>query len=426
MSRPLNAFMGTFGLWLIISPMTRAADWPGLRGLARDGVSAETGLVAWPKNGPALKWTFNAAGAGYGSPAVVNGTVYLLGTKEKNEVVLAIDGSGKELWSTVIGPIFDFQGNSWSGGPNATPTVADGRVYAQGSQGILLCVDATSGKNIWSVDLAKELAAEVNPVGGGPAKIGWGFSASPLRDQTRLVVATGGQGGLFTSLDPATGKVQWRSDSLKVQATYGSVTVGTFGGVRQYITMTQNGAAAVNASDGSTAWVYKRDADYPDIVACTPVITPSGVYITAGYGGEATLLKVAAKSAEPVWSAKEISSNLGGFVISGKYAFGFHGKRSWACQDLEYGNAVWTGKRNALGSGSAILADGKLIAMAEDTGAVALIQADSASYKELSRFNLPVESAIRKSGGRRWTHPALSDGLLFLRDQELLFCYKVR
>ena len=64
--------------------------------------------------------------------------------------------------------------------------------------------------------------------------------------------------------------------------------------------------------------------------------------------------------------------------------------------------------------------------MAEDTGAVALIQADSASYKELSRFNLPVESAIRKSGGRRWTHPALSDGLLFLRDQELLFCYKVR
>jgi hypothetical protein len=120
--------MGTFGLWLIISPMTRAADWPGLRGLARDGVSAETGLVAWPKNGPALKWTFNAAGAGYGSPAVVNGTVYLLGTKEKNEVVLAIDGSGKELWSTVIGPVFDFQGNSWSGGPNATPTVADGRV----------------------------------------------------------------------------------------------------------------------------------------------------------------------------------------------------------------------------------------------------------------------------------------------------------
>jgi hypothetical protein len=85
--------MGTFGLLLAICPITHAADWPGLRGPARDGVSTETGLAAWPKEGPALKWTFNSAGAGYGSPAVVNGTVYLLGTKDKNEVVLAIDGA---------------------------------------------------------------------------------------------------------------------------------------------------------------------------------------------------------------------------------------------------------------------------------------------------------------------------------------------
>lgn len=403
-----------------------AADWPGHRGPARDGVSSETGFSPWPKEGPPLRWTFNKAGAGYGSPAVSNGIIYLLGTREKNEVALAIDASGKELWSSVIGPIYDFQGNSWSGGPNATPTLADGKVFAQGSQGILVCFEAASGKQVWSIDLVKELGAEVNPVGGGPAKMGWGFSASPLRDKDSLIFTTGGSGGLFTSVDPATGKVKWRSANLKIQATYGSVAVGEFDGMRQYMVMTQNGAAAVKASDGVTAWQYKREADYPDIVAGTPVVTPSGIYISAGYGGEATLLKPTAKGVEAVWSAKEISSNLGGFVISGKHAFGFHGKRSWACQELENGNVAWTGKRNALGSGSAILADGKLIAMAEDTGAVAMIQADPAGYKELSRFTLPVESAIRKTSGRRWTHPVLSDGNLFLRDQELLFCYKIR
>ena len=403
-----------------------AADWPGYRGPNRDGVSSETGLSPWPKDGPPLRWTFTKAGAGYGSPAVSKGIIYLLGTREKNEVVLAIDASGKELWTSVIGPIFDFQGNSWSGGPNATPTIADGKVYAQGSQGILACFDATSGKQAWSIDLVKELAAEINPVGGGPAKMGWGFSASPLRDKDSLIVTTGGAGGLFTALDPATGKVKWRSAELKIQATYGSVAVGEFAGARQYIVMTQNGAAAVKASDGATAWQYKREADYPDIVAGTPVVTPQGIYISAGYGGEATFLKPASNGVETVWSAKEISSNLGGFVISGKHAYGFHGKRSWACQDLDNGNVAWTGKRNSLGSGSAILADGKLIALAEDTGTVAMIQADTAGYKELSRFNLPAESTTRKTGGRRWTHPVLSDGHLFLRDQELLFCFKVR
>ena len=403
-----------------------AADWPGYRGPSRDGNSSETGLMAWPKDGPPLKWTFSTAGSGYGSPAIVKGIAYVLGTREKNEIAMAIDGNGKLLWATTIGPIFDFQGNSWSGGPNATPTVADSKIFVQGSQGILACLSSDSGKILWSIDTVKDLGAEVNPVGGGPAKMGWGFSASPLVDKGNLIVATGGAGGLFTSFDAASGKVVWRSKDLKIQATYGSVTAGDFGGNRQYIVMTQNGAAAVNASDGSTAWQYKRDSDYPDIVAGTPIVTASGIYISAGYGGEATLLKPSSKGVDVVWTGKEISSNLGGFVISGQHVFGFHGKRSWACQELQSGNVAWTGKRNSLGSGSAILAAGKLIALAEDTGAVAMIQADPTAYKELSRFSLPAESAIRKTGGRRWTHPAIADGQLYLRDQELVFCYKLK
>lgn len=426
MTSQCRAAMGALALGLLGTGILGAADWPGHRGPARNGTSTETGLAPWPKDGPPLQWTFKGAGAGYGSPAISKGVVYLLGTRDKNEVAQAIDANGKELWSSVIGPIYDFQGNSWSGGPNATPTVADGRVYAQGSQGILACFDASTGKKAWAVDLAGQLGGEVNPVGGGPAKMGWGFSASPLRDMDSLVVAPGGAGGLFAALDPVTGKVKWRSPGLKTQATYGSVAVGDFGGVRQYMVMTQNGAAAVRASDGTACWEYKRDADYPDIVAGTPVVTPGGVYISAGYGGEATLLKPSAAGVEAVWSAKEISSNLGGYVIHGKHAYGFHGKRSWACQEIDTGMVAWTGKRNSLGSGSAILADGKLIAMAEDTGIIAMIQADPAGYKELARFTLPAESTIRKTGGRRWTHPALSNGYLFLRDQELLFCYKVR
>ena len=42
------------------------------------------------------------------------------------------------------------------------------------------------------------------------------------------------------------------------------------------------------------------------------------------------------------------------------------------------------------------------------------------------QFKLTRESKNRKSRGGIWTHPSLSDGKLYLRDQELVFCYQVK
>ncbi|HCR29600.1 MAG TPA: hypothetical protein DIV79_06255 [Opitutae bacterium] len=39
---------------------------------------------------------------------------------------------------------------SYGSGPRSTPTVSDGKVYALVAEGDLLCLDANSGKVIWS------------------------------------------------------------------------------------------------------------------------------------------------------------------------------------------------------------------------------------------------------------------------------------
>ena len=62
----------------------------------------------------------------------------------------------------------------------------------------------------------------------------------------------------------------------------------------------------------------------------------------------------------------------------------------------------------------------------EGSGAVALIEASSAGWKEHGRFKLDPQSKIRSPQGRVWTHPTISNGKLYLRDQELIFCYDVR
>src|SRR5437660_526971 len=80
-------------------------------------------------------------------------------------------GSGKELWSCEIGPLFE---NGWGNGPRSTPTVDGDALYALGGQGNLVCVETATGKKRWEVSLTKDLH--------GQMMSGWGYSESPLVD----------------------------------------------------------------------------------------------------------------------------------------------------------------------------------------------------------------------------------------------------
>ena len=42
-----------------------------------------------------------------------------------------------------------------------------------------------------------------------------------------------------------------------------------------------------------------------------------------------------------------------------------------------------------------------------------------------SRFVIP-QQGNKALKGRHWTHPVIANGCLYLRDQEFLFCYKIK
>ncbi len=417
---------------LALVALSLAADWPAWRGSDRTGVSRETGLLkTWPKEGPALVWQSNIAGQGYAGIAVVNGVVFTMGAREKNEYVFALDGTGKELWSALIGPVHDWNANSWSHGPNATPTVDGDYVYALGSRGDLVCVAKSNGKPIWKLDLPKELAGEVNDVGGGIPKFGWGYSWSPLVDGDQLVIAPGGPKGLLAALDKKTGTILWRSKDVTEPATYSSPIAATLGGVKQYVCLTQQSVVGVAAKDGELLWTFKRDEAYPDVVCPTPIIDGDRVYVSVGYGAGCDCLKITAAgkkfTAEVVYSEKTISNRQGGVVHVGKYLYGFHDDRNWACQDFDTGKLVWPTKttRQSVKAGGVVAAEDRLYVL-DELGTVAMLEASPKGFKVISQFKLPATSALRKPRGGLWTHPVLSDGKLYLRDQELVFCYQVK
>jgi outer membrane protein assembly factor BamB len=407
-------------------------DWPQWRGPERTGISREKGLLkTWPKGGPKLLWTFDKAGNGYATFAVVGGMVYTMGARGDDEYVFALDAQGKEKWATKIGPVFDFKSNSWSRGPNSCSSVDGDLVFALGSQGHFVCVKKGTGELVWKKDLPKDMAAEVNPVGGGPAKMGWGYSWSPLVDGDKLILTPGGPKGLFAALDKKTGAEIWRSKDVPDPATYASPIKATLGGVDQYVTIVQNGSVGVSAANGELLWRYKTAQDYPDVVCPTPIWKGDIIYTPVGYGGGCDALKVTSPdkkkfTVKPAWSEQQIGSRNGGVVLLDGYTYGFNENVLWMCQDFATGTEKWIApRRMALKLGGAIAADGLLYTV-DETGIVAAIEANPTAYKEAGRFTVPQASKIRKPNGKAWTHPVVSDGKLYVRDQEYIFCYQVK
>jgi outer membrane protein assembly factor BamB len=422
---------------LLFPRMVQAGDWPQWRGPNRDDVAQETGLLqTWPKSGPPLSWTYTNAGIGYSGPAIFGDRLYLMGARDGTEYVFALDlktpaagSTPKEIWAAKIGPMFTWKGNSWNAGPSATPAVDGERLYALGGQGELICVETASGRERWRKNLPVAMGAEINPVGGGPEKVGWGFSWSPLVDGDSLICAPGGPQGTLAALDKKTGAVLWRSKELTDQATYSSPIRIEGGGVPQYVVLTNEGVSGVAAKDGSLLWRYLKKPAYGEFVIPTPIFHNDSVYVSVGGGAGCDLIKLTPAGqkfrAQTVYSNKTMVNQQGGVVLGGEHLYGYSEGKGWVCQEFKSGKMIWS-QRRALGRGSLTSAEGKLYCYGEDDGTVVLVDATPAGWKERGRFGLPQHSKLRRPSGKLWTHPVVSHGRLYLRDQDLLFCYDLQ
>src|SRR5882762_9207998 len=114
---------------LCCSSWAGGQDWPQWRGSDRTDVSKEAGLLKdWPASGPRRVWLYKNAGNGYSGPAIVNGKLFTMGTRDGTECLIALNANtGEELWTAPIGPMVKFDRG---GGPRGTPTLNGDRIYA--------------------------------------------------------------------------------------------------------------------------------------------------------------------------------------------------------------------------------------------------------------------------------------------------------
>jgi len=390
----------------------RGDDWPQWRGPRRDDVSRETGLLdKWPAEGPAQLWVNPNCGVGYSGPAVVAGRLYLMGARDNAELLLCLDAAtGAEQWACEVGPQFE---NGWGDGPRGTPAVDGGKVYALGAQGNLACVDAATGAVVWRRTM-QELGGSVP---------NWGYTESPLVDGKLVCCTPGGKQGSIVALDKLTGETVWQAAELTSDAHYASIVPAVLHGKPQLVQLLPDQLVGVDPADGKLLW----SAPWPGQTAVipTPIVRGNEVYVTSGYGVGCMLVRIGPNGeAEKIYDNKEMKNHHGGVVLVGDHLYGHSDPNGWICQDFATGESVWR-ERSALGKGAVAYAEGRLYCLSEDEGQVALVEASPDGWKEISRFQLSPQTELERKRGKIWTHPVISNGRLYLRDQDKLVSYKI-
>ncbi|OYV81086.1 MAG: hypothetical protein B7Z73_18495, partial [Planctomycetia bacterium 21-64-5] len=383
MGRPIVAFLS---LWVLLPQVVCAdasGDWPSWRGPRRDARCDETGLLGeWPEGGPKLAWQADGLGEGFSAPSVAGKLVYVMGNKDGQEWVLALDRTkeGQGVWAVPTGPVRS-NGGGYPG-PRSTPTVDGNRVFALGLNGDLVCLDAKTGKPHWRHNLMADFGGRVG---------NWGYCESVLVDDKWLLCTPGGDQATIVAMLKTSGKPVWAS-AIGDTADYASIVPIQVAGMKQYVQLTHQGVVGVSAKNGELLWRYDKPAN--GTANCsTPVFFDDAVFAASGYGTGGGLVHLSkarkAWEATEVYFTSEMKNHHGGMVVVDGCLYGCDDPGILRCLDFKTGKSLWQDR--SCGKCSVLYADGMLYCRNEQ-GLVSLVRASPMSFELKGRFQQPDRS----------------------------------
>ena len=447
----------------LLSADDSGEDWPRFLGPRGDNTSAETVLLErWPTNGLTVLWE-KQIGSGYSAPSVRGGMLVLHHRPGKEELVEAFDAAtGKAEWRYAYASQFR-DPFGYNNGPRCTPLLTSNYCYTLGAEGRLLCLELKSGRLVWQRDTAKEWDI--------PEPF-FGVGSTPLLEGDKLIVMIGGQpNSAVVALDAATGKTIWESGGKKnwegvstigwrgeapyrwsgeeKMASYSSPVAATIHGQRHILCLTRQGLMSLNPTNGEIYFSRWFESSVNESVnAMSPVVSDDLVLISAAYyhiGAVLLRVKPDGKSFEEVWRSPQPGTNrddLSGRplapvlelhwntpVLHDGSLYAFSGRNepdaTFRCIEFLTGKLLWSREERwrphsapqpaVYGRGSAILADGKLIALGEG-GRLGLIALNPKQPEEICSWQVP------QLHYPCWAGPVLSHKRLFLRSEDRLVC----
>ena len=421
----------------------RAEDWPQWRGVHRDGVWTDTGILeSFPDRGLRVTWRVPIRG-GFAGPTVAGGRVFVLDyeetpgsrTMDGTERLLALDEeTGAVLWAQTWPATYRNISWKFANGPRTPPTVDGDRVYVVGAAGMVSCLDAETGETVWHVDTTADYGATV------PA---YGVSHAPLVEDDILIVVVGGEpDAKVVGFNKTTGEEVWRALEMTSETGYSSPVVIDAGGVRQLIFWHATALVSLNPQTGETYW-EQEFLNTGGLAIGTPV--RSGRYLLISQfrtGSMMMTLNNDRPGAQMLWkgqSRSELPHLTDGLhammstpIIIDDYLYGVDSYGELRGLDATTGERLW--QSDALTPqgrfGTAyFVRNGDRYFVTNDSGQLVIARFTPDGYQEIDRTPL-LEPTLHTRGGASgrwsdrtvlWAHPAFANGHVVARnDREVI------
>ena len=406
---------------------TTPQDYPNFLG---EGYWAEVTGVAldpdWETRPPQEVWR-QPIGAGWSSFAMVGDYAVTQEQRDQFELVTCYDiNTGNLMWTHADNVRFDPGGGGSFGGvgPQATPTVFDGRVYTHGATGIVNCLDAATGELLWMHDTVAEFEVE---------NLIWGKAASPVIVGDLVVVSVGDarantqaefsqQGNSLVAYNGISGDIVWTAGDRR--SSYATPVLATLADTQQVIVVNEDFVTSHRAEDGVILWEHpwpgKSDGD-----ASTSQPVPIGdnrVLLSKGYGTGSELIQVVNDGqqwhTDQIWERAWMKTKMCNVVIRDGFVYGLDDV-NLQCIELATGEKRWKKRRRPSFGHGQIMLIGEVILAITESGELLLIEASPEKYRELSAIQALDPDQVT------WNNPAFSSPYLLVRNAEEVACYRL-
>lgn len=395
---------------MLLASTLLASDWPQFLGPSRTGIYVGAPLnEKWPSAGPRVIWR-KQIGQGLSGPVVAGSQLILFHRVDDREVVECFDAlTGASNWRYAYPTSYrdDF---GFDEGPRAVPVVAGGIVYTYGAEGKLYAIDLSSGKPLWNVDAMREFEVD---------KGFFGAAGSPLVDDGKVIANVGGKKAGIVAFDAKTGKVIWTATTDA--ASYSSGIAATMLGRRYAVFLTRAGLVGLDPANGQVRFQRPwRARQAASVNAATPLIVGNTIFVSAEYGPGAGALQFDGTKLVDLWVSNDVLSNhYATSVFHEGTLYGFHGRQEFGpifrAVDLQSGKVLWSTPR--FGAGSVTLAGNRLVIVRE-SGELLIAAASPKSFQQIASAQV-LPPTVR-------AYPALSDGILYIRNDNTLIAVDLR
>jgi outer membrane protein assembly factor BamB len=385
-------------------------DWLGFRGANRDGIL--TGVTIdtdWKNHPPKPVWR-REVGPGWSSFAVVGHHLFSQEQLGPDELVICYDTeTGEKIWTHK--DTARFTEGLAGPGPRATPTFHAGKLYTQGATGRLNCLDAATGKLLWTRNITEDSGAKIP---------NWGFASSPLVTKG-LVLTYGGaeDKGLLAYDADKGGEPRWMKG--KGGHSYCSPQLTRVSKVDQVVLATEKGLVGHDPATGGVFWTYEWALPGMPRVAQPALVGGTDLLLGTFFGYGTRRVNVTHPNRESwktqeVWLTKAIQPYFNDLVVHKGHLYGFDGN-FFTCINLEEGQRKWRVRAGYDNGQALLLADQDLLLVVTESGEVALVEANPEKHVELAKF--------QALNGKTWNHPVIAHGKLFVRNASEMACYEL-